>query len=221
MFAQDFNSSAPIAISVLSAITAVYYKTRLVRERADCRSKHKQASSVRESVNVKLQREASENARLDREIQQLHAQIRLLDTRNNVLNRRIAAQELFLESRNAQLETLLVALKKQEELKPDKQLSKQIRELIALAKSQDHWKHFFEHFEQVNNQMLARLWSKHPNLHQNDLRYLSYIYMNLSAKEISAVLNISHEAARKRHERIRAKLGLDGSVSVMGYLTTL
>ncbi len=221
MFALQFYVYSTAAIALVLTAAILYFLFRLQKERSKCASEIAQSGILRESVNLKLQRETQENARLQKEVDLLQQKIGLSETRSEMQDRRIAAQELFLESRNSQIEQVLITLKKYDEIKGNRILCRQIRELTALLKSQDHWKHFFEHFEQVNNQMLTRLWNKHPNLLQNDLRYVSYIYMNLSAKEISSILNISHEASRKRHERIRAKLGLESAVSIIEYLAML
>lgn len=221
MLTLNFYLYSAAVVGLVLLASACYFFVRLHRERLRCASEIAQSGILRESVNLKLQRETQENARLENEVGQLQQQIRLSETRSEMQDRRIAAQELFLESRNAQIEQILITLRKYDEIKGNRILSGQIRDLMALIKGQEHWKHFFEHFEHVNNQMLTRLWNKHPNLLQNDLRYVSYIYMNLSAKEISAILNISHEASRKRHERIRAKLGLPNSVSIMEYLAAV
>lgn len=219
MTTQVILSVLPMLVAVSLLIATAFLVLRLKKERTLYRFEIRRASDLREGVNLKLQSEAGENARLLNEIARLESEISALDTRSDRLNRRIAAQEAFLESRNDQIGQIIISLKKHNEVKENRILSRQIRELMALMKSQEHWGNFLGHFEHVNNQMLSRLWKKHPNLVQNDVRYLSYVYMNLSPKEISSLLNISHEASRKRQERIRAKLGLDPSVSLMEYLT--
>jgi len=53
----------------------------------------------------------------------------------------------------------------------------------------------------------------------NDIRFLSYLYMNLSIKEISSLLNITPDACRKRKERIAKKMGLQETAELFPYLS--
>ena len=77
------------------------------------------------------------------------------------------------------------------------------------------------HFEQVNNGFLKKLKLQHPNLNVNDVRYLCYLYMNLSNKEIASLFNVTQEAIRKRKERVSDKLNLPNSKGLYNYLSSI
>jgi len=82
----------------------------------------------------------------------------------------------------------------------------------------NEWAGFLTHFEEVNQGFLTRLKTSHPELTANDIRFICYVYMNLSAKEIAGMLNISLDACRKRKERISQKIGLKDSTALYSYL---
>ncbi|PKP15743.1 MAG: hypothetical protein CVU07_09125, partial [Bacteroidetes bacterium HGW-Bacteroidetes-23] len=62
---------------------------------------------------------------------------------------------------------------------------------------------------------------KHPDLNANEIRFLSFIYLNLNTKEIASLLNISPESCRKRKERLLKKLNLEADVSLYAYLSKI
>jgi DNA-directed RNA polymerase specialized sigma24 family protein len=78
-----------------------------------------------------------------------------------------------------------------------------------LLKSDEEWENFVQYFNEVNHGLLSRLKERHDNLNANDIRYISYLYMNLSMKEIASIMNITPEACRKRKERISKKIQLN------------
>ena len=80
---------------------------------------------------------------------------------------------------------------------------------------------FLLHFEETNHGFLSSLREKHPNLNANDIRYVSYLYMNLSIKEISSLLNITPDACRKRKERIGKKMDLQETAELFSYLSSI
>lgn len=83
------------------------------------------------------------------------------------------------------------------------------------------WHKFIKHFEEVHTVFINRLKEVNPNLSQSDLRLCAYLYINLSSKEISSVLNISPSAVEKRRQRLRTKLNLEKDDNLVEYLTSL
>src|SRR5690606_10704525 len=56
------------------------------------------------------------------------------------------------------------------------------------ASHEKDWNKFRLHFENVHPSFFQNLVVKHPNLTKNDLRICAYLKMNLSNKEISALM---------------------------------
>ncbi|HYD90743.1 MAG TPA: hypothetical protein VEA37_04555 [Flavobacterium sp.] len=70
------------------------------------------------------------------------------------------------------------------------------------------WQDFVDHFEKVNPGFLKKIKEEHPQLTQKDIRFLCYLYMNLSTKEICAIFNITPTAFWKRQQRLCEKMNL-------------
>lgn len=134
-------------------------------------------------------------------------------------NRKLATKALSYSARNELIENILVTLTQQSGLAENGQLRRQIQELKMYLKKESDWDDFFMHFEAVNHGFIQNLKSKHPELNSNDVRYLSYVYMNLTTKEISSLLNITVEACRKRKERIIKKMDLEEDMDLYTYLS--
>jgi len=94
-----------------------------------------------------------------------------------------------------------------------------VEQLKSHLKNDSEWESFLTHFEEVNHGFLKALKQKHPDLSSNDIRFLSYEYINLSTKEISLLLNITPEACRKRKERIADKMGLPDNSDLYNYIS--
>lgn len=136
-------------------------------------------------------------------------------------NRKLSAKALYLSDRNQLIEDILVSLSKKTRLSKDISLANQIKTLKSQLRIDDEWDDFITHFEELNQGFLTRLKSLHPSLTSNDVRFIAYIYMNLSIKEISSILNITIEACRKRKDRIALKMELPENVSLYDYISTL
>jgi tetratricopeptide (TPR) repeat protein len=136
-------------------------------------------------------------------------------------NQKMASKALYISERDQLLKQILQSLSKIPELEGRKTILSQIRTLKRHISLDKDWDNFVKHFEQVNQGFLRRLVERHPNLNSNDIRLLSYAFMNLTPKETATVLNISPEAFRKRKERIMEKLALSDDVSLTAYLTAL
>lgn len=136
-------------------------------------------------------------------------------------NRQLAAKALSLSTRNELIEDVIDSLSANKEISQNLSLKKPILELKNQLKRDSDWDDFFSHFEEVNQGFLKSLKEKHPDLTSNDVRYISYVYMNLSTKEISLLLNITVEACRKRKERIIKKMNLPEETDLYGYLSMI
>ncbi len=93
-----------------------------------------------------------------------------------------------------------------------------LEQLKKFLKHSNHWQTFFLHYEKTNPGFIPRLREKHPYLTANEIRFITYIHINLSNKEIASLLNISYGAVRKRKERLANKLRLDSSSDLYPYL---
>ncbi len=178
-----------------------------------------------EIIELELQKEKSDNLVLEKQINANEAMALLEEERlkNEIenRNRKLATKALQTSSRNDLLKEVIDRLSEQTEISRNVFLSKKIKELKSLLKGDGEWESFLTHFEEINHGILTALKKKHPELTANDIRYLSYLYMDLSNKEISSLFNITAEASRKRKERIKSKIGLNEDEDLYQYISSI
>jgi tetratricopeptide (TPR) repeat protein len=136
-------------------------------------------------------------------------------------NRKLAANALHLASRNDKIEEFIASLNKEPELVKNTYLFRQINQLKNFLLKEDDREEFLTLFEEVNSRFLSVLKEKHPELNSNDIRFICYLYMNLTIKEICSLYNITPGACRKRKERIAHKIGIPESNDLYDYVSTL
>lgn len=191
--------------------------------------KHKQKKLIAERneqiLSLELEKEKNELLLLEKQLDEQKA-ISLLEQerlKNEVelKNRKLSAKALYLSGRNQMIEEVLSELSELPQVSKEVLLVNHIQTLKTHLKTDNEWDNFITHFEEVNQNFLTKLKAKHPNLIANDVRFLSYIYMNLSTKEIASMLNIAPESCRKRKERISAKMEIPDAISLYDYLATI
>ena len=133
-------------------------------------------------------------------------------------NRELSAKALYLSNRNELIQEIIDSFESNNTIKNNKEAIKHIKAIKSFLKTDMQRDDFIKHFEKVNPNFIKRLKEKHPELTANDIRFMCYIYMNLSIKEISIILNITYEAGKKRRQRIVEKMNLNKSISLFNYL---
>ena len=73
----------------------------------------------------------------------------------------------------------------------------------------------------IHGNFFQILKSRYPSLTSSDLRFCSYLCMNLSSKEIASMMNISLKGVEAARYRIRKKIGLPSEVSLSAFLMEL
>lgn len=183
------------------------------------------AENSQKIMELELEKEKSDKLLLKKELLEKNALVLLEKERfkNEIeaKNRQLASKALTIAARNELLEGLIQTLSQESEIRGNENLKKKIFELRNHLKNESEWAEFFTHFEETNYGFLSSLKEKHADLSSNDIRFLSYVYMNLSTKEISSLLNITIEACRKRKERIIRKLDLEKDANLYSYLSTI
>ncbi len=124
--------------------------------------------------------------------------------KNNFLNS--LKQELSALIQNAQNESVVADLKK---------ISRKIDMDIQNEKS---WQVFDRYFDEVHQEFHSRLRNLHPELTPGELRLCSYLRMNVTTKEVAALMNISVRGVEISRYRLRKKLRLDQSTNLVDYL---
>lgn len=84
-----------------------------------------------------------------------------------------------------------------------------------------NWDNFTQYFEKVHKDFSRHVQDRFPEVTQNELRFMALLKMNLSSKEIGAILNISPDGVKKARQRLRRKLDLAPEASLEATVHTL
>ena len=142
----------------------------------------------------------------------------ILQLQNEKMAAEIQAQNTELMSKTAQTahkNEILIGIKEQLEVvgsATDVQKAKLLRglktTLTTEIEGEKSWEQFSVYFDQVNQNFTTELLKKHPSLTQNDLRMCALTRLNMSNKEMAALLNISVNGIEKSRYRLKKRLGL-------------
>ena len=183
---------------------------------------HKRSEEI---LSLEIEKERTESLLLEKQLKEKETQLLLeqVQLKNEIesKNRKLSAKALFLTDRNKLVKSIIRELETSDNIKGQSILNDHIRNLKGLLRTDTELESFVTHFEEVNQGFLNNLRQKHTSLNSNDIRFISYLYMNLSLKEISSILNITPEACRKRKERVSKKLELTESNQLYNYLTSV
>lgn len=184
--------------------------------------KHRQRKKI---VELELAKEKSETLLNEQKHQEREALVLLererLKNELDLKNRELTAKALYLSSKNELIEEIVQSISKNTQIENIALLKKQINDLKKHLKKDRQWDSFFIHFEEVNQGFLNRLRAQHPGLTPGDIRFITFLYMNLSYKEIASLLNITPQSCRKRKERISKKMNLSSNTSLHVYLANI
>jgi tetratricopeptide (TPR) repeat protein len=133
-------------------------------------------------------------------------------------NRRLSTKALYLSGRNELIEEVVNSLSKIPEVSQQKQVATYLKKLKEYIKPETEWDDFVVHFEKVNPGFLKTLKERYPELTAKDIRFLCYVYMNLDAKELSIVFNVTPDACRRREKRLLQKMNLNADDSLFEHL---
>lgn len=206
-------------IVIIAFLIIVFLLITFRNQRIKNRQNKLIAQRNQEIVEFKLQKEIDDNLLSKKKEEIAILEQERLKKEIEIKNQKISAKALYNSGRNQLLQEILKSLSAEPELSANKALIKHIRALKNHIKTEDDWDDFIVHFEEVNQGFLKKLKATHPQLTANDIRYISYVYMNLSTKEIATIFNITLEACKKRKMRIVEKLGITEDISLMAYLS--
>jgi tetratricopeptide (TPR) repeat protein len=214
------------AASLIVFLILIFLVYRIFRNKA-VQEVQKKEIALRENkiIALELDKKNQEHLLLEKQLNTIEIQSLLekeqLKNEIEQKNRQLTSKALYLSSRNEIIEELIQSLSVLSEVNSNAELKKLLRQLNENVQPDEHWNSFFTHFEEVNQGLITELKNQHPDLNANDIRFICYVFMNLTGKEIASIFNITQEACRKRKERISKKLGLDNGESLYEYLTQI
>lgn len=207
-----------IAIVILFILFLILlFRNQLIRSRQQKLIDHRDLNIM----DLKLQKKTDDNLLLkEKEKASLMEQERLKKD-IELKNQKISAKVLYIADRDELLQEVLNSLSKVPELSENNILINHIKTLKSHMRAANDWDQSIIHFEEVNLSLLKKLKAKHSKLTSNDIRFISYVYMNLNSKEIANMLNITEIACKNREKRINDRLGLNHETSLIDYLLSV
>jgi len=151
-----------------------------------------------------------ENQKINLEVQHEKSKNDLLQQRLEANQREIASTTLYMVQKNELLATLKAEIEELNKLYPNSR-HKNLASIESILQSNlyldDDWSRFKLHFQQVHPDFFEDLLAKHPTLTKNEVRLCAYFHINLSTKEIAALLNIAPASVRRAKTRLYKKIG--------------
>ncbi len=215
-----FYTLISIAVLVIALITWALRNSYIKNKQR--KIIHKRSEEIME---LELEKEKSDKLLLENRLKKKET-LALLEQeklKNEIesKNRKLTVKALHLSSNNQFIETIMQSLSEMTEASRNVDIKNLEKQLKLHLKSGSEWDEFFTHFEEVNQGFISSLREKHPDLTSNDIRFLSYVFMNLTTKEIASLFNITPEACRKRKERISKKMNLIDNTDLYSYLSAI
>lgn len=211
-------------------LIAAFQTVRAIRAKSRNAKKMLQLELVRgeqEKKLVKLALEKEQQAKqlVERQMRQteLEGELRAAMMKQKLDQKRheLSATTMFVSSRNALIEDLIQSLDGIKQLSDNKEISNLKKHLAQMLKENSDNDNFIINFESANPDFISRLKKLHPTLSASDIRFVAYIKMNLSTKEIASLININPESCKRRKIRLSKKLGLDTSADLYSYITQI
>ncbi|WP_340201447.1 tetratricopeptide repeat protein [Ascidiimonas sp. W6] len=135
----------------------------------------------------------------------------------------LASQTLHLVQKNTFLQELKENL---ENLKNSPEKFKvEFRRIVMLLKKESatdkDWEVFKSYFTEVHDNFDNKLKAINASISEKDLRLASFIRMNLSTKEIAAILNVLPQSVLTSKYRLKKKLNIEKENDLYGFLSNL
>ncbi|MCX7697690.1 MAG: tetratricopeptide repeat protein [Bacteroidales bacterium] len=165
--------------------------------------------SVLENLRMKEEMENKERlAQLEKEKIMLELQHK--DRQLAILAMQMTSKNDVLKQVESQLERIIEILPKGKH----SLLQKIISFIRSNSNDQEMWENYVFHFEKVYPNFFMRLQKLYPHLNASEQRLCSYIFINLSNKEIAHILGISESSVKIRKNRLAKRLNLSSAANL-------
>ncbi len=189
------------------------------------RSQRQKSRQKEQMMQLQIEKEKNEKLIAEKKTQETelvaHYQEEIMKKEIERKKNELATTAMFVSSRNALIADMLAEITNMQDSKSGNQLNELANHLRQLLKNSNEQDNFIINFEAANPDFTNKLHLLHPGLSTSDIRFLSYVRMNLSLKEIATFLNIEPESCKRRKNRLSKKLGLDSSADLYKYVASL
>ncbi len=173
-------------------------------------------------INREVQRRKKARQLHEAELQVKETNERLLREELEFKKRELATKVLHISQKNEVLEGLREELQRlSNSVEADNSVRDVLNQLKIERSIDNNWEDFTRQFQEVNPEFYRRLSERAPEMTKNELRLAALLRMNLSSKEIAAVLNITNEGVKKARHRFRKKLELESEDSLERFILSL
>ena len=167
-----------------------------------------------------MQKAEEERLQEQQRVQSLKNQ--MLETELQNKNNELILQTTALVKRNESIQRLQDELEKQKEFMGDRYPNKLYHRMKSMMdetlNDQSDWVQFETYFNSAHQNFIDKLSLQYGDLTPGDLRICCLLRMNLSTKEIAALLNVSVRAIELRRYRLRKKMELDSDTNIVDFL---
>jgi len=186
---------------------------------------NRQNEKRKQQESYRAREEKLKNEALETEKELIRMRNERLRSEMNFKEKELANSTMNILQKNKSLMKIKSEMLKINSLHDNSEIKHHIKRLISHIEkdidSEDYWKVFEVHLEQVHEAFLKRLSEKHPGLSNREMKLCAYIRMGMSSKEIAALTNISFRAVENNRYRLRQKLSLLKGENLSQYISLL
>jgi tetratricopeptide (TPR) repeat protein len=168
----------------------------------------------------KTRNEQLKLAQMDLESKNLKLEKERLQLNLDYKNRELTTNVMYLMQKNELVNNVVKRLKEVKNVLPENTKAGFRFIMNDLQQSADStgWKEFELRFQEVHQEFYANLLEKYPNLTPNEKKLASFLRMNMTSKDISAITTQSVESIKIARTRLRKKLGLPQDANLITFL---
>ncbi len=185
---------------------------------------NKQKEKLKQQESYRAREEKLKNETFETEKELIRMRNERLRSEMTFKEKELANSTMNILQKNESLTSIKRNMAKISSMTDEAEIKRQIKRLITQIEkdidSEDYWKVFEVHLEQVHEAFLKRLTQEHPDLTNRESKLCAYIRMGMSSKEIAALTNISFRAVENNRYRLRRKLNLGQGENLSQYLST-
>ena len=165
----------------------------------------------------------SKTAKIELKRRNLNLEHERLQQELDYKNKELATNVLYLLRKNEFITATAEQLKKAKlnfKMENQKIIQDIIRDLL-LNSSKDIWEEFEVRFQDVHSEFYDNLNKRFPDLTPNEKKICSFLRLNMSTKEISAITYQSVRSIDMARFRLRKKIGLDSEENLISFLSNI
>ncbi len=206
----------------------------LYRENADFENAFKAQTRIVELERLAADEQKmkyAETLRIRFDVAELQAERRRAEERATFLEQEMTRKQknllalaTTLVQKNAFIAAIDDALRPLQTTTPQtakKKLKGVLTMLRAEIGSGDNWKRFEREFAELHPNFLERLSARYPDLSPAEQKICVLLKLNLSTKDIAALLYASERTVENHRYRIRQKLGLESDANLSTFFATM